>query len=320
MFFKTLMIWMIMISILISLSSNFWFIFWTMLEVNLMAFLPIMNNKNVSNCNSMITYFVIQSFSSSLFFMSSIMWMIEELNLFLIISNISMMIKLGMIPFHFWIISVSETLEMNCLLILLTLQKMIPLFILTKMVSSIILMISIMSSIFGSLMAMSFKMIRKILIFSSISHLGWITILIYIKSSFWIIYIMIYSLILFKLFKVLKKNNISLIMNFFLKKTMTYEKIMLASSMMSLSGMPPFLGFFMKLISILIIIKFSLLITMILIISSLINTYFYMRILSPIFFLSKNLIKTFNVSKMMKIMFFNLNLILLSMIMTFMMC
>uniref|UniRef100_UPI0030FF3DB8 NADH dehydrogenase subunit 2 n=1 Tax=Bothriocroton auruginans TaxID=188736 RepID=UPI0030FF3DB8 len=320
MFFKMLMIWMILITIIISISSNFWFIFWTTLEINLMAFLPIINNKNISSCNSMISYFVIQSFSSSLFFMSSIMWTMEELNLFLIIINISMMIKLGMIPFHFWVVSISETLKLNSLLILLTLQKVIPLFILTKMISSIFLIFSVASSIFGSLMAMSSKMIRKLMILSSISHLGWITILISISSNFWIIYLVIYSVILFKIFLILNKNNIYMISNFFLKKMKTHEKIMLVSAMMSISGMPPFLGFFMKLISILMIIKFSMLIMMILIVSSLINTYFYMRLLSPVFFLSSKLAKALKFSKIIKMIFLNLNLNILILVMTFMMC
>nr|YP_006234391.1 NADH dehydrogenase subunit 2 [Bothriocroton concolor]AET63039.1 NADH dehydrogenase subunit 2 [Bothriocroton concolor] len=319
MFFKMLMIWMILISILISISSNFWFIYWMMLEINLMAFLPIMNNKNISNCNSLITYFVIQSFSSSLFFVGSMMWFTKSMSLFLFIIMISMLIKLAMIPFHFWILLMSESLDLNALLILLTIQKVIPLFILTKIKSEIIIFFSLASSIFGSLMALSSKMIRKIMIFSSISHMGWMTIIINILSNFWIIYLTIYSLILFKFFNLLKKNKVYSISNFFMKKFNTNEKIMLTSSMMSLSGMPPFMGFFMKLISILMIMKISLLITMILVISSLINIYFYMRILSPIFFLLKNFNKNFNIKKMMKTSFTNLNMTMLIMIMSSMM-
>nr|YP_006234404.1 NADH dehydrogenase subunit 2 [Bothriocroton undatum]AET63052.1 NADH dehydrogenase subunit 2 [Bothriocroton undatum] len=320
MFFKMLMMWMILVSILIAISSNFWLIFWTSLEINLMAFLPILNNKNIANCNSMIMYFVIQSFSSSLFFMSSIMWMIEELNLFLIIINISMMIKLGMIPFHFWIVLMSETVEMNSLMILLTFQKMIPLFILTKSISWIILVFSIISSIFGSLMLMNLKMIRKIMIFSSISHLGWMTILIVIKSKFWIIYLLIYSMILFKIFKNLKNNKIYVFSHFFFKKMSSYEKILLISSMMSLGGVPPFLGFFTKLISILMIIKFSVSISMILIISSLINTYYYTRILLPVLISSKKLVIVFKIKKNLKSIFINFNLTLLIIMMTLLMC
>nr|YP_006234050.1 NADH dehydrogenase subunit 2 [Archaeocroton sphenodonti]AET63103.1 NADH dehydrogenase subunit 2 [Archaeocroton sphenodonti] len=318
MFFKKLMMWMIMITIMITISSNFWFTFWLMMEINLMVFIPLMNSKNLMSCNAMITYFIIQSFSSSLFFMGSLLILMNFSMFFKIIINIAIMIKLAMIPFHFWITMISESLDLFPLFIILTFQKMIPLIILTKCKSEIVLIFGMISSVFGSIMALNSKLLKKIMIFSSISHMGWMTILIFIQSNFWVFYLILYILIFFKIFNILKKNHLISMSNLMFKKINTNMKLLLISMMLSLGGMPPFLGFFMKLMSIFFIIKVSLVSAIILAISSLVNIYFYVRIFLPMYFINIKHFKMFNINKMMKSFFVNLNIILTILILNMM--
>nr|YP_011017315.1 NADH dehydrogenase subunit 2 [Amblyomma boeroi]WQF68978.1 NADH dehydrogenase subunit 2 [Amblyomma boeroi] len=315
MFFKMLTKWGIFLTIIISVSSDSWFIYWLMMEINLVLFIPVMNSKKKSSSNSMITYFVIQVFSSTLFFLSSLILETCEFMLFYNLIAISMMIKLAVIPFHFWMISISEMIDYKSLFVLISIQKVIPLFITSKYNFDILFVFVILSSIFGSLLALNTKMIKKILIFSSISHQGWMISLILAKSNFWISYIFIYSFLIFSILNSLNKSMT--IQNLFNTKTF-FSKMAMISLFLSLGGMPPFLGFFMKIVSILIISKMSKIIMLILIISSIINIYFYMNLATPSLFLNYTKKNFYIIKSEMKSIILNMNLFLVIMLLNFM--
>nr|UXX50289.1 NADH dehydrogenase subunit 2 [Haemaphysalis yeni] len=283
MFFKKLMKWMIMLTIIISITSNNWFIFWIMMEMNMMMFIPILKKNKMENCNSMITYFIVQSFSSIMFFMGSTMMSINYYLINEMLIVISLMIKLAMIPFHSWLILISETLEYNSFMIILSIQKMIPLIIINNMMNKIVYMISIISLIMSSIMIFNLKLFKKILVFSSISHLSWMIILMYSLSNFWVSYMMIYFLMIYSITKILKKTSINSIHNLMSNKLLNNDKISIIIYMMALGGMPPFMGFMIKFLAITIIIKYSMISMIILIVSSLINIFIYIRMITPAF-------------------------------------
>nr|YP_010534064.1 NADH dehydrogenase subunit 2 [Amblyomma latum]UXX50159.1 NADH dehydrogenase subunit 2 [Amblyomma latum] len=309
MFFKNLMKWMLLLTIIISFSSNFWFILWLMMEMNLLMFIPIMNEKKKINSNCMISYFIIQSFSSSLFLISAINFFILDYKFFEFMMMISILIKLAMIPFHFWLSNLSEMFNYESLFLILTIQKMIPLYILNIIKLNSIIIFIILSSLMSSLFLMNLKMIKKIIIFSSISHQSWMISLIYLKSNFWMSYLLIYLLLIFKITMILKKNKINHIYNFMKMNSNFLKKVSIYTMMLSLGGMPPMLGFIPKLISIMIIMKMNMLIIIILIISSIMNIYIYMRMFNPmlfIFFLNfKKFLKT-NLNKNNLFIYLNL--------------
>nr|YP_010535389.1 NADH dehydrogenase subunit 2 [Amblyomma mixtum]UYB77950.1 NADH dehydrogenase subunit 2 [Amblyomma mixtum] len=305
MFFKKVMKWLIVMTILISLSTDSWFVLWLMMEMNLLMFIPILNKKKNNNSNLMVSYFIIQSFSSTLFFFSSLNLLIFNMEIFKMIMNISMLIKLASIPFHFWLTSLSEMIDFNSLWIILTLQKFIPLTVLSKFNMEIIILFAALSSIISSILALNSKTVKKILIFSSISHQGWIISLILMKSNFWLTYMLIYSSLIFKISSNFEKMiSFSMSSMFFVYKKYS-EKISIISLMLSLGGMPPFLGFFIKLSSIIILINNFNFIIIILIMSSMINIYFYLRILTPLLF-----INNYNFKNHFKKNHFNKNFIL----------
>nr|YP_010535779.1 NADH dehydrogenase subunit 2 [Rhipicephalus simus]QLD97323.1 NADH dehydrogenase subunit 2 [Rhipicephalus simus]UYB78834.1 NADH dehydrogenase subunit 2 [Rhipicephalus simus] len=279
-----MMIWVIIMTILVSSSSNSWFIFWLMMEINMMSFIPVINDFKLKNYNAMITYFIIQSFSSSLFFISSFQYSLFNSELFLGLINIAILIKLGVIPFHFWLIMISESLTFYTLFILLTIQKIIPLLIIEKFMNPLIMPLYVLSTLMASFMALKYKMMKKILIFSSISHQGWILCLIAKKMNFWISYLMMYSIIIYTIIKNCKTINFINLNNLSMMKMTLSVKNSMIMSMMSLAGMPPFLGFFMKIMAIFLLMKMNLFFMIILITSSLINLFFYLRILTPFFF------------------------------------
>nr|WCD42281.1 NADH dehydrogenase subunit 2 [Haemaphysalis doenitzi] len=307
MFFKNLMKWMIMLTIIISISSNNWFIFWIMMEMNMLMFIPILKMNKMENCNSMISYFIIQSFSSILFFMGSSMMLINSFFMNETLINISLMIKLAMIPFHSWLILISETLDYNSFMIILTIQKVIPLFILDKMKSMITFFMSILSITCSSIMIFNLKLFKKVLIFSSISHMSWMIIVMFSSSNFWMLYMIIYFYMIFMIVKILKKMNINSINS--LMKIKGNDKISIIISLLSLGGMPPFIGFIIKFLAILIIIKYSVISMIILILSSLINIFIYMRMVTPSLMMFNKLNINFNFYKLMKNFIFSMTVI-----------
>uniref|UniRef100_UPI0030FDFA8A NADH dehydrogenase subunit 2 n=1 Tax=Amblyomma postoculatum TaxID=3107720 RepID=UPI0030FDFA8A len=287
--FNILMKWLILITILITISVDSWFMFWMMMEMNLMFFIPILNKQKMTSPNTMITYFVIQSFSSTIFIVMAIMNSISYFFLFKTLIITSIMIKLAMIPFHFWLISISEMIEFDSLFLVLSLQKFIPLFILTKFNSKFMIFFALVSSMLGSLSALNSKMLKKMLIFSSISHQGWMIMLILMKSNFWISYLMIYSIMIYKITNLMKTFKFNYIFNFLNSNKNPLNKISLIMMMMSLGGMPPFMGFMLKIISIIILLTYFNFAIIILILSSMLNIYFYLNSIQSFFLI--NLVK-----------------------------
>nr|YP_010535558.1 NADH dehydrogenase subunit 2 [Alectorobius guaporensis]UYB78340.1 NADH dehydrogenase subunit 2 [Alectorobius guaporensis]UYB78353.1 NADH dehydrogenase subunit 2 [Alectorobius guaporensis] len=271
-------LWFIITSIIMSFSASSLFFLWICLEINMMSFIPLMFSKNLISMNSIMMYFLVQSTASSIYIFSITTSFINYLSIpyMNIFMMMSMLIKLGAAPFHIWFPQVSEGLTLNSLLILLTIQKMIPLYILSIFKSNFILLPIIFSSIIGSFGGFNQFSIRKILAFSSISHLAWILTLQLSNSNFWMIYLMIYSMIIF--FFIFIMNAYSMHFHNFSKKNTLKMNFFLIITLLSLGGMPPTIGFIMKWMTLQIIINSMLIITIPLILSSLINLFFYLRL------------------------------------------
>nr|YP_054505.1 NADH dehydrogenase subunit 2 [Ixodes uriae]BAD27241.1 NADH dehydrogenase subunit 2 [Ixodes uriae] len=301
-------LWMLGLSILMSMSSSSWFSFWLSMEINMMMFIPLMNSKNFLSCNSMINYFIIQSLASSMFLFSSILFFSLKITLFYNIIILSILIKLAAAPFHMWFPQISENISYKSFFLLSTIQKIIPLQILSVFNNNKIILFIVLSATLGTLGGFNQISLRKILAFSSISHLAWMMTLIMINQFYWIIYFMMYFFILLKIIIFLKMNFINTINNFYTKNLLPMNKFQLFSTFMSLGGLPPFMGFFMKLLSIILIINKMPFILVILILSSLGNLYFYSRILFPLVLSYNAMVKNYNVFSINSTTFFLINM------------
>lgn len=132
--------------------------------------------------------------------------------------------------------------------------------------------------------------LRKLIAFSSINHLGWIVAGILNNQSIWKVYFIFYCFLsitiifLFNRLKIFNLNQIFSSFNFkFLIKTIIFIPLL------SLGGLPPFLGFFPKWIVINLLTDINLIFLLILIINfTLITLYFYLRISYSAFLLNHN--------------------------------
>nr|YP_009346068.1 NADH dehydrogenase subunit 2 [Ogadenus brumpti]AMX74040.1 NADH dehydrogenase subunit 2 [Ogadenus brumpti]AMX74053.1 NADH dehydrogenase subunit 2 [Ogadenus brumpti] len=278
-----LLLWGLLASILLALSSFSMFSLWICLEINMMMFIPIMNSKSVPSSNSMLLYFIIQSLASSLFMISFLLLWLNPLftSTFNMLISSAILMKLGAAPFHSWFPQVSEGLTYFSFSLLIIFQKMIPLYILTFSNNFMILMSIFFSSIIGSLGGWNQNSLRKIIAFSSIAHLAWMIAIIKIFSHWWLIYFSIYSLIIISLLSILQNKNISYLTQIsnFSPQTYTLTFIII---FLSLGGLPPLLGFAAKWLSIKIISSSSPALLFFLVPSSLLNLFFYSRVLYPI--------------------------------------
>nr|UOU85006.1 NADH dehydrogenase subunit 2 [Lepidostoma basale]UOU85058.1 NADH dehydrogenase subunit 2 [Lepidostoma basale] len=286
-------------STIFSISSLSLFNMWMGMEINLIAFLPLMiNNNNNLSVESMMKYFLIQSLGSANFiFMSTLMislnkwfsYYLEFNNYFiLMIINLTIFLKMGAAPFHFWFPKTMKGISWTNCLILSTWQKIIPLTILSYFIMNNLSMIFIINSaIVGSIMGLNQTSLKLIMSYSSINHISWMISSIMININIWMNYFLFYSILSFILILNFNKMFMNHINQFFSSKSNLNFYFFMFLSFLSLGGLPPFLGFFPKWIVInhLAILNFNF-ILMILIFSSLINLFFYIRMFYS--FLTKN--------------------------------
>lgn len=197
---------------------------------------------------------------------------------------ISLLIKLGRAPFHYWVPLIREGINWYIFYLLVTWQKIGPLLIIYLINNYNYLIIFILlSSIIGSIIGLNNSSIKKILSFSSINQISWIISALILTNKIWNIYIIIYFYLILTIiyrinfFNIKKINEIYLLNN--LKNK--FSLIFIFINLLSLGGLPPFLGFFPK-----IIIIFKLnnnFLILFLILFTLIALFFYFRIIYSIF-------------------------------------
>lgn len=223
-------------------------------------------------------YFLIQSSASSIYIFSISFSFFNSS--FLIYCNffilISILIKLGAAPFHIWFPQVREGLTFNSLAILLTFQKIIPLHVISIFKNNYILIPIIFSTFIGSFGGFNQFSIRKILAFSSIAHLAWIISLQIINNTFWLIYLIIYSFIILIIIIII--NYYLIDFSHFRKKNKLDTNFTLIIILLSLGGIPPTIGFVIKWLALKFILNSITILIIPLIISSLINLFFYLRL------------------------------------------
>ncbi|SPP90480.1 nad2-0, partial (mitochondrion) [Drosophila guanche] len=130
--------------------------------------------------------------------------------------------------------------------------------------------------------------LRKLMAFSSINHLGWMMMSLMISESIWLIYFLFYSFLSFILtfmFNIFKLFHLNQLFSWFMSSKIL--KFTLFMNFLSLGGLPPFLGFLPKW---LVIQQMTFcnqyFILTIMMMSTLITLFFYLRICYSAFMLN----------------------------------
>nr|QLY90045.1 NADH dehydrogenase subunit 2 [Nemotelus notatus] len=273
---------------LITISSTSWFGAWMGLEINLLSFIPLMNNSNnLMSTESALKYFLTQAIASSIFFVAIVLSMLKfnswiENNMYNnMLITISLLIKSGSAPFHFWFPSVMEGLSWTNSLILMVWQKIAPLIMIYNVYWLNMMIVFIISSAFiGGIGGLSQTSIRKLMAFSSINHLSWMLMAMSESVKSWMLYFLLYALLTTSVVYFFNQNKLFHMNQLFIMlSTSLMMKFCFLVNFLSLGGLPPFTGFFPKWI---VIQQLSFMnqnmMMFILILSSLITLYFYLRL------------------------------------------
>nr|YP_009729980.1 NADH dehydrogenase subunit 2 [Oxya hainanensis]QHX99824.1 NADH dehydrogenase subunit 2 [Oxya hainanensis] len=286
---KLLFLSTLLMGTILSISSNSWFGVWMGLEINLLSFIPMLtNNKNSMINESSIKYFIVQAMASTMLLFSilliqlkySMSWESKMIPSMLVSS--SLLLKIGAAPFHFWFPEVMGTSEwLNCLM-LMTWQKIAPMMILSYCIqlSNFIFIIVISSVIIGALGGLNQTSIRHLLAYSSISHLGWMISSMVSSENIWEIYFSIYSLLSLILVLIFKQANLFFLNQIYTASNMKMEiKFMMFLSLLSIGGLPPFIGFLPKWMVIQSMMEMNMTSLMVIMVMlTMITLYYYLRI------------------------------------------
>nr|URX53603.1 NADH dehydrogenase subunit 2 [Cryptotermes sp. 3 AB-2022a] len=292
--------------ILISISSNSWLGAWMGLEINLMSFIPLMSSQeNIFTTEASLKYFIIQALASSVLLFLVVMEALIN-QVFMASKNVleyvimtPLLLKMGAAPLHWWFPSVMEGLSWENCLLMMTVQSAAPMMLTSYLmeISMLTLMIVLTSVSVGSVGGMNQTSLRKILTYSSINHTGWMLMALMGGSNLWAVYFMVYTLLTAAATTITKSSNISFINQTAMMKNKTLTKFILFTTLLSLGGLPPFIGFLPKwaVIQVMIMNNLSPIMTM-MVIMSLVTLYYYLRMCYSSFLILQEEVKWGNQS------------------------
>nr|ACN30007.1 NADH dehydrogenase subunit 2 [Rhodospiza obsoleta]AER41284.1 NADH dehydrogenase subunit II [Rhodospiza obsoleta] len=278
----------------ITISSHHWIMAWAGLEINTLAILPLISKSHHPRSIEAATkYFLTQAAASTLVLFSSMtnawytgQWDITQLShptsSLILTSAIAM--KLGLVPFHFWFPEVLQGSPLSTGLILSTIMKLPPITLLymtsPSLNPTLLTTLAILSAAVGGWMGLNQTQIRKILAFSSISHLGWMTVVIIYNPKLTLLNFYLYTMMTAAVFLTLnsiKVLKLSTLMTAWTK--VPSLNAMLLLTLLSLAGLPPLTGFLPKWLIIQELTKQEMILTATLIsLLSLLSLFFYLRL------------------------------------------
>nr|YP_007624489.1 NADH dehydrogenase subunit 2 [Alectoris chukar]ABC25690.1 NADH dehydrogenase subunit 2 [Alectoris rufa]WUG45681.1 NADH dehydrogenase subunit 2 [Alectoris magna]ABC25689.1 NADH dehydrogenase subunit 2 [Alectoris chukar]ACR44405.1 NADH dehydrogenase subunit 2 [Alectoris chukar]ALN96925.1 NADH dehydrogenase subunit 2 [Alectoris chukar] len=278
----------------ITISSNHWILAWTGLEINTLAIIPLISKSHHPRAiEAAIKYFLTQSTASALILFSSMnnawatgQWDITQLNHppSCLILTMAIAIKLGLVPFHFWFPEVLQGSPLITALLLSTLMKLPPMTLLLMTSKSLnptlLTLLAISSALVGGWMGLNQTQTRKILAFSSISHLGWMTVIIIYNPQLTILTFILYTVMTSAVFISLSQIKVLKLSTMLISWTkMPTLNAAMMLTLLSLAGLPPLTGFMPKWLIIQELTKQEMtptatIITML----SLLGLFFYLRL------------------------------------------
>nr|QNS38223.1 NADH dehydrogenase subunit 2 [Ciccaba nigrolineata] len=245
----------------ITISSNHWLMAWTGLEINTLAIIPMISKSHHPRAiEAAIKYFLVQAAASALLLFSSManawssgQWEITQMThpMPCLLMTTAIAMKLGLVPFHFWFPEVLQGTSLTTALLLSTLTKLPPLTLLLltshSLSPTLLTTMAIASTALGGWMGLNQTQIRKILAFSSISHLGWMTAIILYYPKLTLLTFYLYIMMTTTVFLTLnttKTLNLQTMMIAWTKAPALSTTLML--TLLSLAGLPPLTGFLPK--------------------------------------------------------------------------
>lgn len=266
--------WIILIGSITILLSNNLFIIYLGLELQTFPLFILISKCRLwlKSSEAGLKYFILGALSSGIFLLSCslIFFKVGSLNLNYI-SNViyfndieligllavllfPLFLKVGLAPFHFWIPDIYEGSHWQVISILATIPKFSVVYIILQLFKNynIIVLVSSLSIILGVLGALNQTKMKRLIAYSGIAHMGFLTLLFYSLDYLYLelvsFYIFIYSTtllsIIFVLIKLFLSNNSYIVE--LQGSNNKIKSIILCILLFSLAGVPPLAGFITK--------------------------------------------------------------------------
>nr|AER37396.1 NADH dehydrogenase subunit 2 [Paleosuchus trigonatus] len=278
---------------LIFLLSSHLALMWIALELNTLTILYMIANKSHPRAiEATIKYFLTQALASTLIILSGTInyettgsWEITEMTspASLTLLTLALSIKLGLVPFHFWVPEVLQGMPTLPAIFLLTWQKVGPLimfFLISPLVNhNLISTMAILSSTVAGWLALNQTQVRKLMAMSSIAQMAWMIVVIKYAPSLTVLSFYVYSMTVSAALLALNKLSVTTMKSL----TTSFSKnpiatLLLMASILSLSGLPPLAGFTPKWLMInQLIAEKATWTALLMLASSLLTLFFYLR-------------------------------------------
>nr|WNO18586.1 NADH dehydrogenase subunit 2 [Iothia sp.] len=303
--------------VLVSVSGCHWLFVWIGFEVNLIGFIPYLINSGLDfRSESGMKYFLVQALGSILFAFGSVLWLGSSYSIFSVgegygsgISEdivsmssagvvcvvFSLLLKVGSFPFHYWLPDVVTSNSWSSCSMILTTQKIAPFVVLFSMVDYtpkvvfwLLVLSALGSSFIGGVGGIGESSVRLLMAYSSIGHTGWILFSMFLGYSAFMVYFVVYLVLVGSMFLLLSSLNSKLVVLVSGSDDSGAEMASgwgIISVLLSLGGVPPFLGFMSKWVVISLSMGSGMIFFVaVLIVGSLLSLYYYLVLVFGVFF------------------------------------
>nr|AAS91407.1 NADH dehydrogenase subunit 2 [Megaderma lyra] len=284
----------IILGTVIVMMSSHWLLIWIGFEMNMLAIIPmLMKRHNPRAVEAATKYFLTQATASMLLMLAVVtnllysgQWTVTNITnpLASITMTLALAMKLGLSPFHFWVPEVTQGVPLSSGLVLLTWQKLAPLSVLYQISHSInpslLLTMSLTSIAIGGWGGLNQTQLRKILAYSSIAHMGWMTAVLIYNPTLTLVNLTLYILMTSSTFMLFMYNSstTTLTLSHLWNKSPVIATSIL-TLMLSLGGLPPLTGFLPKWMIIQELTKNeNIILPTLMAMMALLSLYFYMRL------------------------------------------
>lgn len=233
----------IIVRSIIIIQTKSWRISWILIEINIIIIILQLIEENIKE--KIILFLVFQSLPA-ICILTYIVYSQTSIEKIIVrwagtIVIIAIICKIGIFPFHNWILSIRKSISWTNNFVVMTVQKIIPIvFIIKIRLKTTLMYIRIISIIVISRYLLIVSTIKLFLIASSLVHLTWIIIGNFQSIIGPLIYLIFYSIILSTIIRQAKKREKKIIKDQ-IGKTSLYK-----INIFRLAGIPPTTGFMLK--------------------------------------------------------------------------
>lgn len=222
-----------------------WLGVWAGLELRLLCFIPFLVRGRQGYGEARVKYFLVQVCGSLILLVRRLVFT-KPVGLRCSLILIALLLKLGAAPFHFWFPLIREELRWVIFYIVSTIQKVIPLVVVSYLRRRVIYVRVIFCGVIRALGGVGEIRLRKVLSYSSINHIGWLLIPIREGMVYWVIYFILYCSVLATVVINLYLINIYSLRQIRRWRGRKIEGLSVFIRFISLGGIPPLLGFLPK--------------------------------------------------------------------------